>query len=175
MFPYDNAILGLTQAVPQSVADVVRMLQAIDATCVDTDGLKWFNRLYLQVTQAVAARLSAGGFADPDWLATLDVQFAEFYFFALRCTLSGQPSPHCWQALFERRQEPAIARIQFALAGVNAHINHDLPEAIVATCRATGTSPDHGGAHYNDYTALNSTLDALIEFAKKALRVRLPG
>ncbi|MGH9694440.1 MAG: DUF5995 family protein, partial [Bryobacteraceae bacterium] len=29
--------------------------------------------------------------------------------------------------------------------------------------------------HYNDYTALNSTLDSLIEVAKKSLHVRLLG
>jgi hypothetical protein len=77
--------------------------------------------------------------------------------------------------LFKSRNQTAIARIQFALAGINAHINHDLPEAIVATCQATGTTPDHGGTHYGDYTSLNSTLDTLIESAKQTLNVRLPG
>jgi hypothetical protein len=77
--------------------------------------------------------------------------------------------------LFNSRNQTAIARIQFALAGINAHINHDLPEAIVATCQATVTTPDNGGAHYGDYTALNSTLDGLIESAKSTLNVRLPG
>jgi uncharacterized protein DUF5995 len=175
MFAYDNAILALIETAPQSVAEVLPMLQAIDSTCIDTDGLKWFNWLYLQVTQAVATRVDAGGFTDPKWLAQLDVQFAGLYFAALRSSLSGQAPPHCWQVLFERRNRAAIARIQFALAGVNAHINHDLPEAIAATCRVTGATPDRGGTHYRDYTALNSTLDALIESAKDTLHVRLPG
>jgi hypothetical protein len=77
--------------------------------------------------------------------------------------------------LFQSRNQGAIARIQFALAGINAHINHDLPEAIVATCRVTGTTPVHGGTHYGDYSALNSTLDGLIESAKRTLHVRLLG
>jgi hypothetical protein len=77
--------------------------------------------------------------------------------------------------LFGDRGLAAVARIQFALAGINAHINRDLPQAIVATCRATGTTPDRGGTHYNDYTALNSTLDSLIDAAKRTLNVRLPG
>ena len=58
---------------------------------------------------------------------------------------------------------------------MNAHINHDLPMAIVATCQATGTAPQHGGTNYNDYTALNTTLDSLIDSAKQTLNVRLPG
>jgi len=175
MFPYDGAIVALVETVPQSVPDVVRILETIDSTCIDTDGLKWFNHLYLQVTRAVAARIGTGGFTDLEWLAQLDVQFAGLYFSALRSSLSGRTPPRCWQVLLERRNQNAIARIQFALAGVNAHINHDLPEAIVATCRLTGTTPIHGGPHYNDYTGLNATLATLIDSAKATLRVRLPG
>ena len=54
-----------------------------------------------------------------------------------------------WRVLFEQRENGRIARVQFALAGVNAHINHDLCAAIVATCEAMGTPPDHWGVHYN--------------------------
>lgn len=175
MFPYDAALLAAVQTAPQSIPDVLQTLHTIDGTCVDGDGLKWFNWLYLQVTQAVEARVAGGGFNDPAWLAQLDVQFARLYFSALESSLTGQATPDCWQALFNSRDQAAIARIQFALAGINAHINHDLPEAIVSTCQVTGTTPDHGGANYNDYTALNSTLDGLVESAKQTLNVRLLG
>jgi len=175
MFPYDAVLLAAVQATARSISDVLRILQTIDATCVDADGLKWFNWLYLQVTQAVEARVAAGGFTDPAWLAQLDVQFAGLYFSALNSSLAGQTAPACWQVLLNSRNQIAIARIQFALTGINAHINHDLPEAIVATCRLTATTPDHGGTHYIDYTALNSTLDGLVESAKRTLNVRLPG
>ncbi|MGA2120186.1 MAG: DUF5995 family protein [Bryobacteraceae bacterium] len=175
MFPYDAAILAAVEAAPRSIADVLRILHAIDATSVDADGLKWFNWLYLQVTQAVEARVAAGAFNDPEWLAELDVQFARLYFSALQSSLSGQAAPACWQVLFGDRGLAAVARIQFALAGINAHINRDLPETIVATCLETGTTPDRDGTHYSDYTALNSTLDSLIESAKRTLNVRLPG
>lgn len=175
MFPYDAALLATVQTAPQSISDVLRSLRTIDTTCIDGDGLKWFNWLYLQVTQAVEERVISGGFNDPAWLAQLDVDFANLYFSALKSSLSGQPAPACWQVFFDRRNQAAIARIQFALAGINAHINHDLAEALVTTCQATGTIPDHGGTHYNDYTALNSTLDQLIESAKSTLNLRLLG
>ncbi len=61
------------------------------------------------------------------------------------------------------------------MAGINAHINHDLCEAIVATGRLTATIPIHGTVEYNDYTALNSTLDAIIQTAEQELHVRLLG
>jgi len=175
VFPYDLTVLSAASTRPNSIAGVIEIMQTIDATCVDYDGLRWFNWLYLQVTNAVGTRVAAGGFTDPSWLAGLDVQFASLYFGALAAHLSGQSAAECWQAMFERRNQPAIARIQFALAGINAHINHDLAQAIVATCRTTSTEPEHGSVHYKDFTALNTTLDSLIESAKQTLRVRLPG
>ncbi|MGB7554088.1 MAG: DUF5995 family protein [Candidatus Korobacteraceae bacterium] len=175
MFPYDPILLAAAKAVPETVDDVLQTMKVIEDTCIDGDGLKWFNHLYLQVTQAVESRITSGGFSDPPWLAALDVQFARLYFGALASSLSGQPAAECWQVLFTRRNQPLIARIQFALAGVNAHINHDLAQAIVSNCQATDTVPQHGSAQYNDYTALNSTLDILIETAKRELHVRLLG
>jgi Family of unknown function (DUF5995) len=180
MFAYDPALLAAVSSTPQTVADVLQMLESIQALCVDGDGLKWFNGLYLQVTQAVQARVqlsgnAPGAFADPAWMAALDVRFAGYYFTALKNSLSAAGTPGCWRAMFAVRNQPLIARIQFALAGMNAHINHDLPQAVAALCRATGDAPQHGTAHYNDFTAINITLDSLIETAKRELRVRLLG
>jgi Family of unknown function (DUF5995) len=175
MFSYDPTVLAAVRANPESIDDVVQTMQVIDATCIDGDGLKWFNELYLRVTRAVQSRIASSGFSDPQWFAGLDVQFARLYFGALASSLSAEVAPECWQVLFNSRSEAPIARIQFALAGVNAHINHDLPQAIVANCQATATVPQHGTAQYNDYTALNATLDGLIESAKRELHVRLLG
>ena len=175
MFPYDAQLAAAAQASPQSIPAVLQLMQSIDTTCVDGDGLKWFNHLYLQVTQAVENRVAAGGFNNPAWLAELDVQFASLYFNALYAALTGAPCPGCWQALFSCRNQTRIARIQFALAGMNAHINHDLPLAVLSTSRTENTIPQHGTAQYNDYTSINTTLDTLIDTAKQELNVRLLG
>jgi len=175
MFPYDPVLGAAVRTTPQSIVDVLQTLQMIEATCIDGDGLKWFNWLYLQVTQAVETRVASGGFRAAAWLAELDVQFARLYFGALEGALSRSSTPDCWRTVFDRRNQTSIARIQFALAGINAHINHDLPEAIVATCEATTTVPKHGSPQYTDYTSLNTTLDSLIESAKQTLHVRLLG
>jgi Family of unknown function (DUF5995) len=175
MFPYDATILTAVRTSPESVNDVLEAMQTIDATCADGDGLKWFNWLYLRVTQAVQARVNSGEFSDSDFMTALDVQFAGYYFAALAASLSGGSAPGCWQAMFDQRSQIAIARIQFAIAGINAHINHDLPEAVVATCRASGIMPQHGTPQYTSYTALNATLDSLINTAKQELNFRLLG
>jgi hypothetical protein len=181
MFPYDTALLTAVEPTPQTIPDVLQILENIQSICIDGDGLKWFNWLYLQVTQAVEARVnladpaSPARFTNPAWIALLDVAFARYYFGAVQSSLSGAPTPGCWQALFAVRNQPEIARIQFALAGMNAHINHDLPQAIDDTCLSTDLPPQHGTTQYNDYTALNTTLDSLIQGAKITLRVRLLG
>jgi len=175
MFPYDASLRAAVSTPVSTVADVLRVMQAIDSICIDGDGLKWFNWLYFRVTQQVEARIAAGGFTDSTWLATLDVQFAQLYFSAIRTGLSDAPTPGCWQALLTRRNQTKIARIQFAVAGVNAHINHDLPLALVATGTITNIAPRHLTPEYTDYTALNATFDSLIETAKTALHVRLLG
>ena len=175
MFPYDSALLDAVGARPRTIDDVLATMLSMEAFFTDGDGLKWFHRLYRQVTQAVKECVAAGGFSDPPWLANLDVQFASLYFEALRQWLSGERAPGCWRALFERRNQASLARIQFALAGINAHINHDLPVAIGSTCQAAGAAPQHGSHRYADYTALNTTLDSLVETAKRELMVRLLG
>lgn len=175
MFPYDGQILAAAQRQPQTIADVLATMRTIDALTADGDGLKWFNWLYMEVTAAVEQRVATAGFSDPRWLAELDVQFARLYFDALGCWIGGKRCARCWRALFDRRTQTAVARIQFALAGINAHINHDLALAINATCQVTYKSPSHESAQYRDYCAVNSTLDGLVDLAKQKLMVRLLG
>ncbi len=175
MFGYDASLVTTVEHPPSSIDDVLGAMREIDAVCVDADGLKWFNWLYLQVTEAVKARVDAGGFASASWLAELDVQFARLYFNALESALTDGRCPGCWSVLFASRTDNRLARIQFALAGVNAHINRDLPEALVATCKLTNVVPRHDSPQYVDYTSVNATLDSLIESAKATLAVRLPG
>jgi len=73
----------------------------------------------------------------PAWLADLDVRFASLYSrcvarLALRrsrfLTLLGA-------LMFQRRRRhSAGAHLNLQLADMNAHINHDLALAVVATC-----------------------------------------
>jgi hypothetical protein len=162
-------------ATPATVEETVALLEQIDAFLTEEDGLAWFNRLYLRVTRVVRDRIDAGGFANPPWMARLDVVFARYYFEALAAWESGGRPPGCWRALFSRRGERAIARIQFALAGVNAHINHDLPLALVETMEASGIEPATAGLQYGDYSALNAALAATVDEAKAEWKVRLLG
>ena len=46
-----------------------------------------------------------------------------------------------WRALLEARFHPGIDRIQYALAGMNAHIDFDLARAVFDTNRQFGVAP----------------------------------
>jgi len=134
-------------------------MEAVGAALPAADGLACFNRMYLEVTQQVNAELGQGFYADPAFMTQLDVTFAGLYFSA--ADAAGDPAavPLAWRPLVEQRDNTGIEPVQFALAGMNAHINHDLPLAVVATCTALGTSPE-AGAHYADYQKVDQLLDA---------------
>ncbi len=143
-----------------SIAQVIERMHAVEASLPAGDGVACFNRMYLGVTQKVAQQVQASGFGDREFMTHLDVVFAQRYFAAVDA-VSGPSSemPACWAPLFAARSAAGIEPIQFALAGMNAHINFDLPMAVVATCADLNTEPD-AGSHHDDYMKVDSLLDA---------------
>ena len=143
-----------------SVAEAISRMQDIESALPSDDGLACFNRMYLEVTQQVDDRISQGFFSDPAFMSSFDVSFANIYFAAVDA-LVNQPSniPTAWQPLFSARSRPGIYPIHFVLAGMNAHINHDLPIALVAICDSLHTAPDDG-THHDDYQKVDVLLDA---------------
>jgi hypothetical protein len=142
-----------------SIAEAIARMEAIDAATPASDGLACFNRMYLAVTEAVGAGVDEGFYADPEFMTTLDVTFANLYFAAADAASDPATAPLAWRPLIERRDAPGIEPIQFALAGMNAHINHDLPQAVATTCTDLGTAPD-AGTHLADFQKVDQLLDA---------------
>ena len=141
-----------------SVAAAIARMRAIEAALPVTDGLACFNRMYLDVTTQVNSQLGQGFFADPAFMGQLDVTFANLYFDAADTAGTPAAVPLAWRPLVEQRANPGIEPIQFALAGINAHINHDLPIAVVSTCQALATSPQ-AAPHFADYQKVDQLLD----------------
>lgn len=167
---HDQALHNVvTGTAPATIADVIARMQAMDALLPVDDGLKWFNQLYLAVTQEVDLHPPGGAWQSPAWLLGLDVVFAGFYFNALGAFLGGQTVPSAWSAFFEARFRPGIDRIQFALAGVNAHINHDLALALLATDAELNVVPGPASLEHADYEAVNGLLEALLPTELNAL------
>lgn len=158
---------------PATIADVLAQMQSIDARLPANDGLRWFNRLYMMVTQTVDEQTSAGAWKNPLWLAHLDVVFAGLYFDALRNFAAGQSAPSAWSAVFDARFTSGIDRIQFALAGMNAHINRDLAVALDTTWTRLGGSLDRNSPRCRDFLAINDILSAQMAAAKTELFSRV--
>jgi hypothetical protein len=161
---------------PTTIANVLALMQRIDDLLPNGDGLKWFNLLYMRVTQKVESSPPPGGWEDSAWLARLDVVFAQFYFTAIFNWLNSPANlPSSWKALFEARFRPGIERIQLALAGMNAHINHDLALALLQTDAELNLIPGKTSPQFDDFEHVNSTLEAVLPQALEFLATGILG
>ncbi|MFH8531084.1 DUF5995 family protein [Streptomyces tendae] len=124
-----------------TVDTVLSRMRALDTALPARDGVAVFNRVYLAVTETVALHIDGGRFADVPAATTLDVRFAERYLAAVDAAEEDRRPPACWRPLFQFRRHPGVRPLQFALAGINAHIGHDLALAVVDTCRTLGCEP----------------------------------
>jgi hypothetical protein len=144
-------------------------LDAVAAALDARDGLCWFNRLYGAMTDAVAKNAGRGMFQDPSFLEALDCQFADLYFGAIRAHVVDRSEPRAWSPLFDARGDRSISALQFAVAGMNAHINRDLVAALLSTCERFGSEPVRGSARHSDYMRINAVLSEVHAQAKAFL------
>jgi hypothetical protein len=163
--------MSLTQILQRtpvrSVDEAIAIMTAIDDHLPDHDGVKWFNRLYLRVTVSVGQEIAGATFHDVPFMSVLDVVFANLYFAALSEGLRDiAAAPSAWRPLLQARHTAGIARLQFALAGMNAHINRDLPDGIVQTFHAVGGDPLHAERREQDFDRINDILERVEQDVK---------
>ncbi|HEX8744994.1 MAG TPA: DUF5995 family protein [Thermoleophilaceae bacterium] len=151
----------------ESIQPVIDRMEAIGGGLPETDGVARFNAMYLAVTREVAKQAQAGVFQDPAALSLLDVVFADLYFDAVDASTSGKRIPRAWRPLFEAREKKRVHPLQFAFAGMNAHINHDLVVAIVDTCKRNDTKVERNSPFHTDYLAVNKLLAKVEDSVKR--------
>jgi hypothetical protein len=157
--PQEELTLTVPRHEPASIADVITRMRLIQAQLPPADGVAQFNRMYMTVTEDVLDRSIGHEFEDKEFVERLDVVFANLYFKALAdYTRDPQSCARCWSPLFQSRHNSRIAPIQFALAGMNAHINHDLVLALEATCHEMERDLERDSAHYRDFCRINALL-----------------
>jgi hypothetical protein len=94
------------------------------------DQRQYFHATYQRTTIAVAGELRRGGFSDAGWVERWDVAFAGLYLDALQAALAGRRPTRPWGIAFGA---PAgLPPLRHVLLGMNAHINYDLPQALLA-------------------------------------------
>lgn len=159
-----------------TVEDVIGLMRAIDEILPNDDGLKWFNLLYLNVTEGLLEHPPIDGWENQTFVDRLAVIFAGLYFnAAVRWQQDRSSTPRAWRPLFASRWQSGIMRVQFAIAGLNAHINHDLAIALVQTSEEIGTVPRHGTPEHRDFNKVNPILETVTERVKLFLATGIVG
>ncbi len=146
-----------------TIDDVIAKMTSLDERFSRTPGPGYgvfcFNRLYLAVTKSVKLAVEQRGYFDePEVISQLDVIFARLYFDAVETFEAGEQPPYAWRVLFDSDRNADVLPIQFAVAGMNAHINHDLPIALLEQWEIAGKRPSTKDAVYADYTRINPLL-----------------
>jgi hypothetical protein len=140
--------------IERALADIT------DAALTAGDAAGYFPALYTRVMADVAEGIGTGKFDDDERMERLAVAFAGYY---LRARNGEIPRPRCWQATWDVAGDPKLVIVQHLLLGINAHVNHDLAQAVVEV------APDTGGldAARSDFDSMNDVLanafDAIID------------
>jgi len=96
------------------------------------DPARYFLATYLRTTRAVAEELAGAGFRDPAWVERWDVAFADLYLDAVTDAQAGRRPPKPWAVAFGARDRADLPPLRHVLLGMNAHINYDLAQSLLA-------------------------------------------
>jgi len=117
----------MNDGIPEVVA---RMQQRLDDLPTELKHRRIFLGTYLRTTQSVGTAIERARFEDPKWVEAWDVKFAELYLDAHDADLAGRSTARPWRLAFDAPAElPALRHV---LLGINAHVNYDLPQALLA-------------------------------------------
>lgn len=118
------------------VPAAIGRMRAFRSAWPQRDGVAVFNEVYLAVSEAGDGRGPCGTAS-----GTLDILLAERYLTVVDAAAAGLRLPASWRPLFRYRRHPGVRPAQFALAGLNALVGHDLALAVADACRARGCAP----------------------------------
>ena len=121
-----------------------------------TDATGYFPAMYSCVTDRIADSIGHGGFADGGNVDEFASTFAAYYTQALERKV---PRPRCWQASWDVAGDRGLLIVQHLVLGINAHVNHDLPLAVVALCERRGQPLE---ALHHDFDAVNDVLESTL-------------
>jgi len=115
------------RVIEELIGRMAALLESLQAT---GDQRRYFHATYQRTTVAVAGELKRGGFIDTEWVERWDIAFADLYLDALQAALAGRRPTRPWDIAFSA---PAgLPPLRHVLLGMNAHINYDLPQALLA-------------------------------------------
>src|SRR4051812_14955957 len=150
----------------RTVKQVAEALDRVQRRLPATDGVKWFAWLYADVTRAIVRLFDDDELQRPDFMAGLVVRFGNTFLNSVERPASA---PRAWQPLFERRHDRGVAPLQFAMAGLNAHVGAELPVGLADAARTLDIDLARARAEHDDWTKVNSTIAEVEPAAKRYL------
>jgi hypothetical protein len=151
----------------RTLDDVVTGLASWELRFLETqDRRSMFLTLYGVVSVEMRGRVQRREFADTDWVHAYAVGFANLYREALEAYEAGQTDrvPKAWRLAFDAARRGNGLVLQDVLLGVNAHVNNDLPLALIGA----SVDPDRE-LRYRDHSAVNAVLGSVTERATRRL------
>lgn len=128
----------------ESIMDVIHEMEDLDKELLQTDleNLLAFNHTYLIITKAVASKLGQKYFNNDELMQTLDINFAGYYFLALKDYVEGKSTPPAWALLFDACKKNNLLQSIYMGMGVNAHVNNDLSQSLRDVIQDTSYKED---------------------------------
>jgi hypothetical protein len=123
-------VRAMTRAA--SIGELIEQMEQTQARLdAAGDARRHWHGVYRRGTVAVRDEIERGGFADPEWLERWDLYFAGIYLDAMDAWDAGSPPSGPWQVAFEATRDPRLPPLRHVLLGLNAHVNFDLPQALI--------------------------------------------
>jgi hypothetical protein len=162
-----------------AIDDLLARMEALLAPLREAgDERRHFLGTYLRTTRAVKAEIERGGFVDGEWTERWDVVFAGLYLDALEAWNDAGDAPGPWSIAFAAAgASPRVPPIRHLLLGMNAHINYDLPQALIAVIDDEGFGdPGLIARRAADHEHIDEILSSRVAAEDRALRTEeLPG
>jgi len=119
---------------PETVEALLARMDALLAPLeARKDPIRFFLATYRRTTLTVRDMVGRGDFTDSEWVERWDVAFANLYLDAVEAWEAGRPPPGPWGAAFGAAKEGLhLPPLRHLLLGMNAHINYDLPQSLLA-------------------------------------------
>ena len=150
---------------------VWEMKSRMEGLRLEQDYLREFLGTYQRTTFAVGKAVDDDYFEDPGWVERWDVVFAELYLDALDTHLSGGAPSRPWRLAFDA--PPGLPALRHVLLGINAHVNYDLPQALLAVISdAEFTDSSLMARRRRDHERIDSILAGRVAAEDAELSVR---
>jgi hypothetical protein len=157
---------------------LVRMESLLAPLRATGDERRHFLATYARTTRAVKDEIERGGFVDGPWTERWDVIFAGLYLDALETWNHTGDAPGPWSIAFAAAgAAPRVPPIRHLLLGMNAHINFDLPQALIAVITdAEFDDPEVIARRAADHEHIDAILSSRVAAEDRELRSEeLPG